>query len=94
MKKKDIRSYPARPYEMYLIRDTVGDNFGGPMLAENDKKAIRAFHDGQKNQAHPEDFALYYCGLFFPDSGEIRAERPVFITDAAVISSHEEDENE
>lgn len=62
---------------VYSIFDKCADTFNTPFFLGNHKTAIRQFVDLANNPdtliyKHPEDFTLYYLGLWKPIQGEIK----------------------
>lgn len=69
--------------QMFAVRDRATDMFGTPMFLQSRGQAIRSFTDEVNRQAednqlyrHPEDFDLYFMGVFSTDDGSFDACRP------------------
>jgi len=63
---------------MVSIKDTAADAFGRPAFVASEGVAVRQFQDevnrsSDDNQLykHPDDFHLYYLGLFDDATGKI-----------------------
>ena len=78
---------------MVSIKDTAADAFGRPAFVASEGVAVRQFQDevnrsSDDNQLykHPDDFHLYYLGLFDDNSGKIELlETPKLIARAKEV---------
>lgn len=62
----------------YSIFDKKSTSFNTPFFGLNDEVAMRSFDDLIRDKRtlvgqHPEDFGLFYIGLFEQESGELTA---------------------
>lgn len=72
--------------EVYSIKDIVTGEFAGPWLAKNDGAAIRAFVEGKGKVSSPNDYELYFLGLFNVETGVFVIDAPPqFVTDYLMI---------
>jgi len=82
---------------MVSIKDTAADAFGRPAFVASEGVAVRQFQDevnrsSDDNQLykHPDDFHLYYLGLFDDSSGKIELlESPKLIARAKEVMIRE-----
>jgi hypothetical protein len=82
---------------MVSIKDTAADAFGRPAFVASEGVAVRQFQDevnrsSDDNQLykHPDDFHLYYLGLFDDSTGKIELlENPKLIARAKEIMIRE-----
>ncbi len=82
---------------MVSIKDTAADAFGRPAFVASEGVAVRQFQDevnrsSDDNQLykHPDDFHLYYLGLFDDNSGKIELlETPKLIARAKEVMIRE-----
>ena len=61
---------------MVAVRDQKADSFGNPWFAQNVAMALRHFADAVNTddpsnawRKHPEDYALWHLGYYFPATG-------------------------
>lgn len=68
--------------KMYTIRDRMTE-FGFPMPMENQESAKRYFRSRLNEvpimKDNPEDFTLWYVGLFDTENGTINTAEPVLV---------------
>lgn len=82
---------------MVSIKDTAADAFGRPAFVASEGVAVRQFQDevnraNDDNQLykHPDDFHLYYLGLFDDSTGKIELlESPKLIARAKEVMIRE-----
>jgi hypothetical protein len=82
---------------MVSIKDTAADAFGRPAFVASEGVAVRQFQDevnrsNDDNQLykHPDDFHLYYLGLFDDSTGKIELlENPKLIARAKEVMIRE-----
>jgi hypothetical protein len=82
---------------MVSIKDTAADAFGRPAFVASEGVAVRQFQDevnrsSDDNQLykHPDDFHLYYLGLFDDSTGKIELlESPKLIARAKEVMIRE-----
>lgn len=82
---------------MVSIKDTAADAFGRPAFVASEGVAVRQFQDevnrsSDDNQLykHPDDFHLYYLGLFDDSNGKIELlESPKLIARAKEVMIRE-----
>ena len=82
---------------MVSIKDTAADAFGRPAFVASEGVAVRQFQDevnrnSDDNQLykHPDDFHLYYLGLFDDATGKIELlETPKLIARAKEVMIRE-----
>lgn len=70
-------------YTVCAIRDRAADVFSQPFFVASTGQAIRSFGDAVNGDAkdsavcqHPEDFDLYFLGLFNDEDGSFICEPP------------------
>ena len=68
----------------YSVLDKTAEQYGQPLMFNNDGVAIRAFHMECTNEkspiyAFPEDYCLCKCGSFNSDTGEVTPLEPKVI---------------
>lgn len=68
---------------MYSVFDAKSMTFGMPMFVVNDAVMFRMMKDEMAKEsmlsAHPEDFAVYYLGVFEDEFGKVEPVSPVVI---------------
>ena len=70
-------------YKIVAIRDRALDAFGQPAFVASTGQAIRSFGDEINNKRegnalsqHPEDFDLYFLGIYVDEDGSFECVRP------------------
>lgn len=79
-------------YSMFTVRDIAVGAYGRPMFMQSKGQALRSFSDevnrvaddNQMNK-HPEDFALFYLGLFDEETGVFVSNDPQFLSSASDV---------
>lgn len=76
----------------YAIKDAKTNTYGVPFFTHNDGTAERSFTQAANDpnttiHQFPQDYALYRVGEFDDESGEIKPEKPVFISNAPITKS-------
>ena len=68
--------------QIYSIYDSVADEFGAPVIFNNDAQACRAFDreiTNNKDIYSPGDYRLYNIGIFSMETGEITSLSPCVV---------------
>ena len=81
---------------IYSVYDEKMDGFGIPMFFHSDGVAIRSFSDEVNRRApdnnlnrHPDDFSLFFLGIFNDKTGEIVPEVRLVVTSRGVFCADE-----
>lgn len=80
--------------KLYSVFDSKTATFGQPHCMLSDAAAIRTFSDNvnspNENNAwfkHPEDYSLFYIGIFDDESAELERVFPVNLVTASALKS-------
>lgn len=83
----------AQAFVMVAIYDAKVEAFSRPQFVRSRGEALRSFTDEVNRvaadnplNAHPEDFALYYLGLYADEAGGFEIpDKPVKLQDAVTV---------
>lgn len=78
----------------YAVYDKAVGAYMRPFVMQSDGQAVRSFSDEVTNtetplNKHPEDYALFRCGMFDDATGVITSEEPTPLARAHEIVSAE-----
>lgn len=79
----------------YAVYDKAVGAYMRPFVMQSDGQAVRSFSDEVLNKetpisAHPEDYALFRCGIFNDATAEITPEEPQCLARAHEIKAKPE----
>lgn len=64
------------------IHDAKAEAFLNPLVFQAKAQALRGFQDAVRNpehemHKHPEDYTMFFCGWFDPETGQLEPAQPI-----------------